>query len=87
VRIIPLGWDMLDEAHHTINVVTEHGKRPGLDPHGVDHQRVAFVVADGTPIPGRSHLCGISLVQAHVADFMWDGPTVRACTTSPCPRA
>jgi hypothetical protein len=38
--------------------------------YGVDHQCVAFVMADGIPIPGRRHARRLRLIHAHVADFM-----------------
>jgi hypothetical protein len=43
---------------------------PDLDADGVDHQRVALVMADGIPIPRRRYLRRMRLVHAHVADFM-----------------
>jgi hypothetical protein len=45
-------------------------KRPNLDPYAVDHQRVAFVMADGIPIPGWRHARRMRLVHTHVADFV-----------------
>src|SRR5260370_109159 len=48
-----------------------HGIRPvGLDPHRVDDQRVAFVMADRVPVPRRRQLRGMRLVHPHIADFM-----------------
>jgi hypothetical protein len=40
------------------------------DPHGVDHQRVAFKMAHRIPIQGRLHLRGMRLVHAYLAEFM-----------------
>jgi hypothetical protein len=40
------------------------------DPHGVDHQGVTLVMADGIPVPGRRQLRWMLLVHAHVADFV-----------------
>ncbi len=51
-------------------VHVDHGKRPPLDPDGVDHQRIAFIMADGIPIPGRRHLRRMGLVQPHLTKFM-----------------
>jgi hypothetical protein len=53
-----------------VAVHVDHGERPNLDPHRVDHQGVAFVTGHGITIPGRRHFGGMRLVQAHVADFM-----------------
>src|ERR1700722_1307087 len=44
--------------------------RPDLDPHGVDDQRVAFVVADRIPVHGGDHLGGMGLVQPHLAEVV-----------------
>jgi hypothetical protein len=47
----------------------EHRKRPiGFGPYGVDHQRVAVVMADRVAIPGRLCLCTMRLIHAHVSD-------------------
>ena len=51
-------------------VKVHHGKRSDLDSHRIDHQRIAFVMADGIPIPGRRHLRRMRLVHAHIADLM-----------------
>src|SRR5713101_2161710 len=45
----------------------DHGIRPDLDPHGVDHQRVAFVMTNGIPVGGRNDICGMRLVHAYLA--------------------
>ncbi len=37
-------------------VPVEHGKWADLDPHGVYHQLVAFIVTDGIAIPGWRYL-------------------------------
>jgi hypothetical protein len=44
--------------------------RADLDADGVDHQRVAFVMADGIAVPGWYRLRGMLLVHAHVANLM-----------------
>src|ERR1700680_2760462 len=36
-------------------VHVEHGERAYLDPHGVDHQGIAFVMGDGISVPGWRH--------------------------------
>src|SRR5262252_4566664 len=38
--------------------------------HGIDHQRVALVVADRIPIPRRRQRHGMLLIHGHVSDFM-----------------
>ena len=48
----------------------DHGKRPDLDTHRINDQRVAFVMADRIPIPRWRHLRGMRLVHAHAADFI-----------------
>ena len=40
------------------------------DSHRVDHQRVAFVMADGIAMPGRRHMRRMGGVQAHHARFI-----------------
>jgi hypothetical protein len=46
-----------------------HRKRPiGFGPYGVDHQRVAFVMADRIAIPGRLCLCTDEPHSCHVSD-------------------
>ena len=47
----------------------DHGERAALDAHCVDHQHVAFVMADRIPIPGRRDLSRMSFVHAHVPQF------------------
>ncbi len=42
--------------------------RPELDPHGVDDQRIAFVMAHRIPMQGRNHCRGMRLVQPHHAE-------------------
>ncbi len=51
-------------------VQIDHGERPDLDPHGVDHQGIAFVMANGISIPGWCHVHGMRLIHAHAADFI-----------------
>ena len=52
-------------------VHVDHGKRPvSLNPHRIDHEHVAFVMADGVAIPGRRYARRMRLVHAHIADFM-----------------
>jgi len=41
-----------------------------LDPHSVHYQRVAFVAADGVPVPGWRQMRGVGLVQPNAADFV-----------------
>jgi hypothetical protein len=41
-----------------------------LDLVPVDHQRVALIIADRIPIPGRPRRDGMLLVHAHMADFV-----------------
>src|SRR6516164_4130659 len=48
----------------------DHGKWADLDSHGVNHQRVAFVMANGISIPGWRHMRRMRLVQAHLAELM-----------------
>ena len=43
---------------------------PDLDADGVDDQRVAFVVPDRVAVPGRRHLRGMGVVEAHAAHFI-----------------
>src|SRR5258708_1633029 len=47
----------------------DHGKGPDFDPHRVYDQRVAFVMADGIPIPRRGYLRRMLRIHAHVADL------------------
>src|SRR5215471_15209710 len=51
----------------------DHGKWAALDSHGVDHHRVAFVVADGISIPGWRDMGRMRLVQTHLAELMIEG--------------
>jgi hypothetical protein len=49
----------------------DHGKRTiGPNADGVDHQRVAFVMADGIAMPRWPHLRRMRLIHAHASDFM-----------------
>src|SRR5258708_31334873 len=48
----------------------EHGKRSLLDRDRVDHQRVAFIAADGIAVPRGSWMCGVRRVHAHAAHFV-----------------
>jgi hypothetical protein len=57
-------WAMRRAVH------VNHGKRPDLDAHGVNHQRAAFVVADRISLPARRHVRRMGLVQAYVADLV-----------------
>src|SRR6266550_720296 len=64
-------------------VHVDHGKRPvSLNPHRIDDECVAFVMADGVAIPGRPYARRMRLVHAHIADLMIvridDGDLVRS---------
>jgi hypothetical protein len=52
----PITFNYVQSLRVRRTVKVNHGKRSDLDPHGVYYQRVAFVTADGIPIPGRCHL-------------------------------
>jgi hypothetical protein len=61
-----------------------HSMRPELDPHGVDDQRIAFVVADGISVNGWDHRCRMRLVQprhAQAAIVRVDEGDFVACST------
>src|SRR5882762_6449137 len=51
-------------------VPVDHGIRPDLDPHGIDHQGVAFEMSDGIPIPGRRYMCRMTLIHPHMAHLV-----------------
>ena len=51
-------------------VPIEHGIRAVPDPHRVDHQGVAFEMADGISIPRRCDLCRMRLVHPHMANLV-----------------
>ncbi len=51
----------------------DHRKRPDSDSHGVDHQRVAFVMGDGIAIPARGEFGRMLRIHPHMPDLMIDG--------------
>ncbi len=77
----PITFDHVQSLRVRSAELVDHGVRARLDSNGIDHQRIALVMADGISKPGRRQLRGMSLVQAHVADFMiediQDGDAVR----------
>ena len=66
----PIPFDHVQAFRVRSAELVDHGVRARLDANGIDHQRIALVMADGISKPGRRQLRGMSLVQAHVADFM-----------------
>src|SRR5215471_21313613 len=50
----------------------DHGKGPGLDPDGVDDQRVAFVMADGIAKIAWDDIGRMLRIHAHMPDLMID---------------
>ena len=58
-----LGIGRAEQVDHGIGAI-------GPDPHGVDHERVAFVMTDRIAVPGWRHLCGMLVIHAHPAHFM-----------------
>ena len=44
----------------------KHRKRPDLDPDRIDHQGVAFIVADRIPVPRRRDVRWMGLIEAHL---------------------
>jgi hypothetical protein len=52
------------------SIPVNHRKRPDFDPYSVDHERVAFVMADGIPIPRRRYPRRMHCVQPYAANFM-----------------
>src|SRR5438128_4665485 len=53
------GWAVRRAVH------IDHCKWPDFDPHGVDHQCIAFIMADGIPIPGWYYIRRMSLVHGN----------------------
>ena len=51
-------------------VHVHHGGGADLDSHRVDHQRVAFVMADGIAMPRGNHLFGVRAVHPYTAELM-----------------
>jgi hypothetical protein len=51
--------------------MVDHGDRPvGLDPNGVDHQRIALVMANRITVPGRRDARGMAPIHPDVTDLM-----------------
>ena len=66
----PISFDDMQSLRVRRAIPIDHGKRPDLNAHGVDDQRVVFVMAHGIAVPGRGHLSRMRLIQAHVTDLM-----------------
>ena len=77
----PISFDHVQSLGVRRAIPVDHGIPPDLHAHGIDNQRVAFIVAHGVAVPGRGHLCRMRLVHAHMADLMIvgikDGDLVR----------
>ena len=54
-------------------IPVDHRKPGQFDFHGVDHKRVAFVMADRISIPRWRHLCWMRLVHPHLTELMIEG--------------
>ena len=48
----------------------DHGIPSKLDAHGIDHQVLTFITADGIPVPGRPHLCRMRHIHPHLSKLM-----------------
>src|SRR5580700_2929814 len=51
----------------------DHGKPSDLDAHGIYHQFVALIMANGIPIPRRRHLRWMRLIHAYLTELMIKG--------------
>jgi hypothetical protein len=66
----PIAFDDVESFRVRCAVPVDHGIPSDLDAHGIDDQRVAFIVPHGIAVPGRLHLCRMRLVHAHLAELM-----------------